>query len=91
MERNADMIDKSDVCIFYYDENYLPPRRKNAKRAIADYQPKSGTKIAYDYAQTKKKKYNLYLQIEICVFCNVSIKKEVSTTKWYKPKCNRFL
>ena len=55
VERNTDMIDKSDVCIFYYDENYLPPRRKSAKRAIADYQPKSGTKIAYDYAHTKKK------------------------------------
>ena len=55
VERNTDMIDKSDVCIFYYDENYLPPRRRNSKRSIADYQPKSGTKIAYDYAQIKKK------------------------------------
>ena len=50
------MIDKSNVCIFYYDENYLPPRRRNAKRDIADYQSKSGTKIAYDYAKTKNKK-----------------------------------
>ncbi len=53
VERNTDMIDKSDVCIFYYDENYLPSRRKKTKRAITDYQPKSGTKIAYEYAKRK--------------------------------------
>lgn len=54
-ERNQLMIDQSDFCVVYFDENYLPPRRKNSKRDVLDYQPKSGTKIAFDYANTKKK------------------------------------
>ena len=56
VERNFEIIDKSDVCVFYYDENYLPSRRKNRKRDLADYQPKSGTKIAYEYAKRGCKK-----------------------------------
>lgn len=55
VERNQEMIDKSDFCIVYYDENYLPPRRRNSRRDLTDYQPNSGTKIAYDYAVRKKK------------------------------------
>ena len=54
-ERNQLMIDQSDFCVVYFDENYLPPRRKNSKRDVLDYQPKSGTKIAFDYANSKKK------------------------------------
>ena len=50
VERNREMIDRSDYCIFYYDENYLPPKRKYSKRSVTDYQPKSGTKLAYDYS-----------------------------------------
>lgn len=53
VERNKIMIDKSDYCIFYYDENYLPPKRKNNRRELFDYQPKSGTKTAYNYALKK--------------------------------------
>ena len=30
VERNRAMIQKSDFCVVYYDENYLPPRRKIA-------------------------------------------------------------
>lgn len=56
VERNQEMINKSDFCIFYYDENYLPPRRKNSKRDLFDYQPKSGTGIAYEYAMKKGRK-----------------------------------
>ena len=55
VERNCEMIDKSRFCVIYYDESYLPPRRKNSKYDLIDYQPKSGTKIAYDYAVKKKK------------------------------------
>ena len=55
VERNQFMIDQSNFCVVYYDESYLPPRRKNSKRELFDYQPKSGTKIAFDYANTKKK------------------------------------
>lgn len=42
VERNFEMIDKSDCCVFYYNE----------KQNLS----KSGTKIAYDYATKKKKK-----------------------------------
>ena len=55
VERNQEMINKSDFCIVYYDENYAPPKRKNSRRDLTDYQPRSGTKIAYDYAVKKKK------------------------------------
>lgn len=55
VERNKEMINKSDFCVFYYDENYLPPRRKNSKKGLSDYQPKSGTAVAYTYAFQKKK------------------------------------
>ena len=54
VERNQEMIDKSDFCIVYYDENYAPPRRRNSKRDLTDYQPKSGTKVAVDYAIKKR-------------------------------------
>ena len=53
VERNHEMINKSKFCVVYYDENYLPARRRNSRRDLTDYQPKSGTKIAYEYA-TKK-------------------------------------
>ena len=55
VERNQEMINKSDFCIVYYDENYAPPKRKNSRRDLTDYQLRSGTKIAYDYAVKKKK------------------------------------
>lgn len=56
IERNEAMIKQSDVCVFYYCENYLPPRRKKSKRDLTDYQPKSGTALAYAYAKRKNKK-----------------------------------
>lgn len=55
VERNCEMIDKSDICIVYYKNGYLPPIRKNSKRDLLDYQPKSGTDIAYQYAVKKKR------------------------------------
>ncbi len=55
IERNIAMIDKSDYCIFYYNENYKPNVRKRAKNDISYYQPKSGTATALKYAQQKKK------------------------------------
>ena len=53
VERNYKMIDKSNFCVVYYDENYMPPKRKHSKKDLIDYQPKSGTKLAYDYAKRK--------------------------------------
>ncbi len=55
VERNQEMIKKSAFCIVYYDENYAPPRRRNSRRDLTDYQPKSGTRLAYDYAVKKKR------------------------------------
>lgn len=55
VERNQEMINHSKFCVVYYDENYLPPRRKNSRRDLFDYQPKSGTAVAYSYATGKEK------------------------------------
>ncbi len=55
VERNQEMINHCKFCMVYYDENYLPPRRRNSKSDLTDYQPKSGTAVAYDYAIKKQK------------------------------------
>ncbi|MBQ2274006.1 MAG: hypothetical protein II334_00880 [Clostridia bacterium] len=55
VERNQDMINESDYCVFYYNPEHQPPRRKYSKRPVGDYQPKSGTKVAFDYANQRKK------------------------------------
>ena len=55
VERNQAMITASEVCIFYYNENYQPERRKESKRSISTYQPKSGTRLAYEFATSKSK------------------------------------
>lgn len=55
VERNYEMIDSSNYCVIYYDENYKQPRRKNSRLDLFDYQPKSGTAVAYDYAVKKGK------------------------------------
>lgn len=55
VERNCDMIDRSDYCVVYFREDYAPPKRKTSKRDLFDYQPKSGTQVAYDYARKKNK------------------------------------
>ncbi len=59
VERNQEMINASDYCIFYYDENYKPPRRKYSKRSVGDYPPKSGTALAYEYAWNRKRAQKL--------------------------------
>lgn len=55
LERNQNMIDESDYCIFYYNENYKPQTRKKSKKSISEYQPNSGTALAYKYATRKRK------------------------------------
>ena len=62
VERNYEMIDNSTYCVFYYNQNYIPPLKKSAKHNILlPSRRKSGTKIAYEYATKKKKKIiNLY-------------------------------
>lgn len=55
VERNQDMINESDYCVFYYDPYYLLPKRKQSKRSLTEDQPKSGTEIAFDYAYQRKR------------------------------------
>ena len=49
------MIDQSDLCLFYYNAEYLPPTRQFNHRSCRRYQPKSGTELAYKYALQKKR------------------------------------
>ena len=59
--RNQEMIDHSDTCVFYYNKDYLPPKRKPTSKFLSDYQTKRGTAIAFEYATRKKKQIiNLY-------------------------------
>ena len=53
--RNQAMIDNSNYCVFYFNNDYQPPQRKHSKNAINFYQPKSGTKLAFNYAKNNKK------------------------------------
>ncbi len=48
------MIDSSTFCLCYYDKDYLPQKQKRKNTILNDYQAKSGTAIAYDYAVIKK-------------------------------------
>ena len=54
VERNQEMIDASDYCIFYYNSEYQPPKRKYSKRSVGEYQPKSGTALSFEYANQRK-------------------------------------
>ncbi|MGN0811976.1 MAG: hypothetical protein ACI4MQ_00495 [Candidatus Coproplasma sp.] len=55
VERNNYMIDNSSICVFYYDNTYKPNVRKAYNNHLSDIQPKSGTKIAFEYAVRKQK------------------------------------
>lgn len=67
VERNQAMIQASDFCVFYFNNEYLPASRKESKKAITSYQPKSGTGIAFDYAKANGKTIiNLYTEDEHC-------------------------
>ena len=72
IERNKAMIDASDFCIFYYDENYKPKTRKHKKSDVFEYQPKSGTSLAYNYAKQKKK-----ILINVKSFSKKNILKQI--------------
>ena len=55
VERNQAMINDSDFFVFYFDETYKPPRRKYGKSYLTDYQPESGTAVAYAYRKSSPK------------------------------------
>ena len=69
VERNRDMIDASDYCVFYYNPQYLPPKRRYSKRDVSEYQPKSGTKLAFDYVYSKLKSNDKPTVINIYINC----------------------
>lgn len=53
IERNRAMVDDSDYCVFYYDEQYRPANKFITRSQC--YSQKSGTQLAYRYAKQKKK------------------------------------
>lgn len=58
IKRNQEMIDRSDLCIFYYDKKYIPSRRATAigrTHSFKAFNANSGTKRAYEYANSKNK------------------------------------
>ena len=66
VERNQAMINASDYCIFYYNPDYKPPRRKYSKRTVGDYQPKSGTALAFEYANQRVHRGKYLIIINLC-------------------------
>ncbi len=50
VERNEEMIDDSEYCIFFYREEYKVEPQNSRQSS-----KKSGTKLAYEYAERKKK------------------------------------
>ena len=58
IKRNEIMIDKSDILVMYYDENYLPKPQNNRENLFTPHRTASGTRHAYNYA---KKKNNISL------------------------------
>lgn len=57
IERNYEMIDNSNFCVAYYNEDYVPTGKINSQRNLSRKPLKSGTRIAFEYA--KKKKVNV--------------------------------
>lgn len=55
VQRNFEMIDKSRICVFYYNKQYSPPTRKRSRSSLTYYQARSGTDIAYNHAEKMHK------------------------------------
>ena len=49
--RNKMMIDDSDLCVFYYNENYQPLQQIKSQYGLTTHQSRSGTAIAFQYAR----------------------------------------
>ncbi len=64
-ERQNDAV-PDFFCVFYYNPSYLPPKRKHSKRDISEYQPKSGTALAFHYANSRKFLGRMPVIINIC-------------------------
>lgn len=55
IERNRHMIDSSDFCMFYYNENYQHSPKPTNNKLLFLYYTKNGTIVAYEYAIRKMK------------------------------------
>ena len=56
VERNYHMIDRAGICIFYFDKAYSPLNGQLVNNHVGKANKTvSGTKLAYDYALSKKK------------------------------------
>lgn len=62
--RNQDMIDNSDIMVFYCDNNYKKEPYKESRRCVSLTYPRSGTHVAYEYAVKKKKEIINIFEIE---------------------------
>lgn len=45
VKRNCEIIDKSEICVLYYDEKNAPKTRKSGSKTALDYAVKKGKKI----------------------------------------------
>ena len=80
---NQEMIDNSDICVFCYNKDYLPPKRKAPNKSLPDCQPNSGTAIAYAYAVQKQKQiYNMF--IFEWLYCKNRSKEYIHISLCYK-------
>ena len=62
VERNYEMINSSNFCVFYYNEKYEPKAKYQRKNnPLSPKRRNSGTKIAYEYA--KKLDLNVIYEI----------------------------
>ena len=68
MERNQDMINASDYCVFYYNPQYLQPKRKYSKRDVCEYQSKSGIQLAFDYANSRRESNKKTIIINVYIY-----------------------
>lgn len=55
IQRNYNMIDKSCVCVVYYNKDYLPERKQQKGFCNNEKKTSSGTALAVKYAQMKNK------------------------------------
>lgn len=57
IKRNQNMIDVANICVFYYNSEYIPPVKKAKKHSslLPTQERKSGSAIAYNYAKQKNK------------------------------------
>ncbi|MBQ3505958.1 MAG: DUF1273 family protein [Clostridia bacterium] len=67
VERNQAMINASEYCVFYYNPYYQPPKNKGLKGNASEYQPKSGTKLAFDYACQKRRNGKTTIIVNLCL------------------------